>query len=101
MSRKTRAELELRVQELEAQLPSALWAADGTLQDAGDALMGSGVVVRLAALGGRELTRPFVILDGLSDATIAAIREDIRRSWRLSTMAAPSSSGCGGPSTAT
>ena len=42
-----------------------------------DSLMASGVIVTLTALGGREIVPPFMVADGLSDDTIAALRRDI------------------------
>lgn len=85
----SKATLARRVLELEAQLASTYHFADATLNKAGSALMASGVLVQLSALGGRELTVPFVIKDGLSDATIAALRADINRSYALATAFKP------------
>lgn len=83
----TKAALAREILELKAQLSSTYHFADATLnkaRKAGGALMASGVLVQLTALGGRELTVPFVIRDGFSDATIDAIREDINRSYAMS-----------------
>ncbi|MBK3745952.1 hypothetical protein G3A39_43175 [Paraburkholderia aspalathi] len=79
-----KAELIRKVVELTAQLASTYHFADATLSKAGD-LMGSGVLLQLSALGGRELISPVVIRDGLSPETIAAIRKDIMRSYETAT----------------
>jgi hypothetical protein len=88
-SKPTKADLRREVMELKAQLASTYHFADATLNKAG-ALMGSGVLVQLTALGGRELTVPFVIRDGFSAETIAALRADINRSYDLATLYKPS-----------
>lgn len=85
----SRAELERKVMELTAQLASTYHFADATLDKAGKALLGSGVLIRMEALGGRELILPVVIKDGLSAETIAALRKDIFRSWELATLFKP------------
>ena len=85
----TKADLARRVIELEAQLASTYHFASQNLHKAGSPLMGSGVLVTLTALGGRELICPVVIRDGLSDATIAALRADMVRSFELATAFKP------------
>lgn len=87
----TKADLARKVLELESQLASSYHFAAADLHKAGPALMASGVLVQLTALGGRELTRPFVVLDGLSDVTIAALRADISRSFETATAFKPKS----------
>jgi len=52
-------------------------------------MMASGVVLQLTALGGRELIPPVVIRDGLWPETIAALQEDLRRSFEIATMVNP------------
>lgn len=52
-------------------------------------LMGSGVVITLTVLGGRELISPTLIRDGLSDELIAALRADFVRSYDLATLFKP------------
>lgn len=84
----SKEDLRWRVIELTAQLASTYHFADATLNKAGG-LMGSGALLQLTALGGRELIPPVVILDGLSPATIAAIRADIVRSWQQATTFKP------------
>ncbi len=86
---KTRADLARENTELRAQLASSYHFADATIGKAGDSLMGSGVLLRLHALGGRELIVPVVIRDGFSADTIAAIRRDIARSYAGATVLKP------------
>lgn len=78
---KTRADLQREVMELKAQLAAMYHFASAELHKAGKGLMGSGALLRLHALGGRELIVPVVIRDGLSDETIAALQRDIARSY--------------------
>ena len=86
----TRADLERKVRELEAQLVHVYHFADKEVSKAGTAhMMGSAVIVSLHALGGRAITSPFAIRDGLSDDTIAAIRRDLVRSWQGATVFKP------------
>lgn len=54
-----------------------------------DKLMGSGVVLTLTVLGGREICDPVLIRDGLSADTIAALQADIRRSYDQATVFKP------------
>lgn len=79
----SRAELERKIAELKAQLPYVYRKAlsgEGIGKAGHTHLMASGAMLRLTALGGRELFEPVLILDGLSDETITAIRADIARS---------------------
>lgn len=86
----SKAQLQRKVLELTAQLASTYHFADVTLKKAGmDQLGGSGVLLQLTALGGRELVVPVVILDGLSPETIAALHKDILRSHELATIFKP------------
>lgn len=87
--RETKADLARRVVELEAQLASSYHFASATLDKAGDCLMASAVIVRLTALGGREIINPIAIRDGLSRETIEALRRDIGRSFELATAFKP------------
>lgn len=77
----TRAELERKVKELSAQMAYIYHFASADLHKAGDCLVASGVLVTLHALGGREIVPAFVIRDGLSAETIAALRADLVRSY--------------------
>lgn len=85
----TKADLARKVMELTAQLASTYHFADAALHKAGSPLVGSGVLLQMNALGGRELISPVVIKDGLSPETIAAIRKDIQRSYELAVMFKP------------
>lgn len=85
----SKSDLKRKVMELTGQLASAYHFADATLDKAGPDLLGSGVLLQLHALGGKELIEPVVIRDGLSLETIAALRKDIERSHELATMLKP------------
>lgn len=85
----TRAELARKVKELEAQLAFTYHNASLTISKAGDSHMASGVLVQLHSLGGKEITPPFVVRDGLSQETINALHADIVRSWEIATMFKP------------
>lgn len=87
--RKTKADLEREVMELKAQMASAYHFATATLDKAGDNLMASGALLRINALGGREIIPPVLIRDGLSKASIDALRADMIRSYDLATMFKP------------
>lgn len=81
-TKKTRAQLEQKIYELEAQLIHCLHFADATLHKAGsDYLAGSAVIVELTVLGGRKICAPFAIDDGFSKETIDALKADMRRSF--------------------
>lgn len=84
----TRAALQRKIMELEAQMASVYHFADAELHKA-QSLMGSGVLIQMHALGGRELIKPVVIRDGLSPETIAALRNDLIRSYELATLFKP------------
>lgn len=81
--------LRRKVAELEAQLASSYHFASATLDSAGDRNQGGAVIVRLTALGGKELIVPVAIKNGLSQATLAALRADIARSWDNAIELAP------------
>ena len=77
----THADLRRKIVELEAQLAHQYHFADVALHKAGAALQGSGLLLQMHALGGREVVPPVVIRGGLSDDTLAALRRDIVRSY--------------------
>ena len=85
----SKSDLQRKVMELTGQLASTYHFADATLDEAGPDLLGSGVLLQLHALGGTKLIEPVVIRDGLSPETIAALRKDIERSYKLATMLKP------------
>lgn len=87
---KTRADLERENAELRAQMTSTyVFAAKDLTKTGTDTLMGSGVLVRLTALGGRDLVPPFVIRDGLHPDTIGALRADVVRSYEAALSIKP------------
>ena len=51
--------------------------------------MGSGVLLQLSAIGGKDIINPVMIRDGLSDETIECLKKDIARSYELTTMFKP------------
>lgn len=86
----TRQEMERKIRELEAQLTHRCHFAARTIDKAGiKSLTGSGVILSLVTLGGREIIEPVCIRDGLSDETIAALKADFVRSYEIATMFKP------------
>ena len=80
----TRAELERKLFEVSSQLIHNYHFAAGQLKNAtAEHLTGSGVILQLTTLGGKEIIPPVCIRDGLSVATIAAIKADLTRSFEL------------------
>lgn len=81
--KKTKNELKQEIKELKAQLAHTYHFVSISLSKAGtDRMMGSGVMLELTALGGRQLIIPVMIRDGLSKETIVAIQKDIIRSYK-------------------
>lgn len=80
--RPTYAQLERQVFELTAGLAPVKTHAIMNMERAAG-LPGSGVVLQLTGIGGREIIPPVMIRDGLSDDTVAALRRDVRRSLDL------------------
>jgi hypothetical protein len=77
----TRAALKRQILELRAQMPSAIFHAERDLGVLSiEQLMGSGVVLQMTHIGGKQALTPVMIRDGLSPGTIAAIRKDLKRS---------------------
>ena len=83
--RKTNAELVQRIKDLEAQLPFSHRSALNDIGKAGETLMASAAVLHITALGGRSIVAPVAITNGLSKATIDAIKADIARSFGIIT----------------
>lgn len=54
-----------------------------------DKLIGSGVVLSLTLIGGKELFEPVMICNGLSKETIAALKADLVRSFNYATEMKP------------
>ncbi len=81
---KTKKDLERQVLELKAQLPISYTISSSMLDKVStDHLMGSGVLLQLSGIGGKELINPVMIKDGLSKSTIDAIKADLKRSYDL------------------
>lgn len=84
------ASLERRLFEAKAQFASTLGAAFDSIPKAGtDIYMGSGVIITVQAIGGKEIAPPFLIRDGISAETVKALQSDIARSFELATMVNP------------
>lgn len=76
------AELREKVAELESQLVHRHHFATLELEKFTiEKCMGSGVIISIVALGGKPKMDPICISNGLSDATIAHLQKDIRRSF--------------------
>lgn len=86
----TKAELQRKIKELEAQQAYTYHVASLGLPKADEAhFMASAVVLELTALGGREIIPPVAIVNGLSPDTIEALQRDIARSWAWKTEMKP------------
>lgn len=78
----TKAVLERKVKELEAQLAHQYHFAHAQIGKASiDKTFGSAVILELTFLGGHKVIEPVAIKDGLSNETIAAIKADLKRSY--------------------
>lgn len=94
---KTKIKKAQRIAELERKLQEALagqahgyhFASHSIDKASKKHLMGSGVVMTLTVLGGREIFSPVLLRDGLSDATIEAIKADLVASYELAIMYKP------------
>jgi hypothetical protein len=79
---KTKKDLERQILELKAQLAISYTISSSMLDKVStDHLMGSGVLLQLSGIGGKELINPVMIKDGLSKSTIDAIKADLKRSY--------------------
>lgn len=84
------AELERKLREAEASQVHRYHFADATIDKASiSRCMGSGVVISLTFLGGKEVFDPVMIRDGLSEETIQALKSDFRRSFVTATEFKP------------
>lgn len=87
----TKAELQRKVEDLEAQLASSYHFADiGLGKAVYPEYMGSAVVMQIRALGGHSIVDPVAIRDGLSVETVEAIKADLKRSYGEATILKPS-----------
>ena len=86
-----------RIAELERKLTEAMagqvqvyhHASSGITKASTQHLAASGAVITITALGGREIVGPTLILNGLSDATITALKADFVRSFEYATEIKP------------
>lgn len=84
------SEARRKLRETEAQLIHNYHCADAAIDKASTAhLMASGVILSLVAIGGREIVAPVCIRDGLSQPTIDAIKNDLRRSYEMTASRKP------------
>jgi hypothetical protein len=84
MKKPTYAQLERKIKELEAQSATNTRAALRSLEKASDQhLMASACIIQISALGGREIVPSFAIRDGLSTATVEAIKKDIQKTMQI------------------
>ena len=82
--------LKRKILELEAQLSCVYHFVEARIDKASTShMMASGVLIQIYALGGREITPPFVIRDGLSQKTIEALKDDILRSYNTAVAFKP------------
>jgi len=76
------ATLERKLKESVGSQPYALHFAKLGIMDANrKKTMGSGILVTLNYIGGKEVCLPFVVKDGFSDETIAALRAELEYSF--------------------
>lgn len=81
---KTKAVLEMEIKSLKAQLRCSLYTAHRELEKVGTKrMMGSGVIVTITSISGKELVQPFMCADGLVDETIEVLQEQIKTTVEL------------------
>lgn len=74
--------LKRKLLESDAQLAHVYHFVNVQIAKAGKKhLMASGVLVQLHFLGGKEVCPAFVVKNGLSDATVEALKQDCRESY--------------------
>ena len=82
-------DLERKLVEAQAQQIHNYHFASHELEKMGTThCMGSAVIITFTVLGGRTIS-PVAIRDGLSEATIKAFQEDMRRSFEQATAFKP------------
>ena len=87
---KRMADLERQLTEAKAAQVHNYHFADANVGKAvTEKMMGSGVILTITALGGREIVEPVMILNGLSQETVAALRADFRRAFKYATELKP------------
>jgi CTP-dependent riboflavin kinase len=83
-------ELERKLVEAQAQqIRNHHFASVGIEKASINKCIGSAVIITITALGGREIVAPVAIRNGLSDATIKAIQDDLLRSFNYATELKP------------
>ena len=84
------AELEEKLEEAKAyHIYRHHFASKALDRFSTDKLMGSGVVLSLTLVGGKELFEPVLICNGLSKEIIAALKADLVRSFNYATEMKP------------
>lgn len=79
-----------KILELESQLASTYHLASVEIKNASEErLIGSGVLVQLTGIGGKNIVMPFLIRDGLNKNTIDALKAEMIKSYNLSIMFKP------------
>lgn len=76
-------EQQRKIKELESQRIMNKSMAYNALNKCGDSFFGSCVIITIEGLGGKFKIEPFAISDGLSEGTILALKEDIKKSINL------------------
>lgn len=90
VAKPTRKELERQIRELESQLVHRLAFTAKELDKFNrEKFTGSGVIVTIEGLGGRLKLEPVMLRDGLSHATIDALKADILYSFEIATLHKP------------
>lgn len=84
------ADLERALSNARASLASACANAFDKMEEASvENFMGAGVVLCIRDPNGRDIIEPVMIRDGLSSSSIAALKDDLCRSFELATLASP------------
>lgn len=90
LKKPTKAQLQRKVLELESQLIHVYHFATMNLDRVStDRLLGSGVILQLSFIGGKEAFSPVMIRNGLSPETITALKADLIRSYEDATVFKP------------
>jgi galactitol-specific phosphotransferase system IIB component len=78
-----------RIAVLEAQLYHRYELAHTALKRAKEKYKGSALILTVTDLSGEVVVRPVALKNGLSDASIAALQQDLTESARLALMNSP------------
>jgi hypothetical protein len=75
----TKQQLLQEILSLKAQMyQSSYFASEELNKCSRDNMMGSAVILKVETLSGRAIVEPVAIQNGLSDASITAIKEDLK-----------------------